>query len=373
MTNVAPAVAATPSAQPKPEVFTHNPSLDGLRAIAVLLVAVSHGSDNLLERHGRFNVGFIGVGIFFVLSGYLITSLLLRELENRGQISLRDFYIRRALRIWPLYYTVLLIHLLVLVHVPSWGNAWVSTAPPRYEALKHVWWSYVIFIQNYVSDMRHVNLGLGVYWSLAIEEQYYFVWPLVLIVLSRARWRWAPPAFLLGATALSFLLRALTIQGHLSVGEGHRPRRTPTCSASRSGRCWPGTDGTACDAAPQPAAAAASASQSPGLLSWHSSCDVSIPVVAAGWAIVLPHADYYEPLLLSIAVAAIIDYVAAGGSKWSPLQWKPMVYIGRVSTACTCCILLLWVFCSSRWRWLAGDGNLSVGNCRCGRSVLRAV
>lgn len=326
---------AAPSAPPRAAGFAHSSSLDGLRAIAVLMVVVSHGSSQLLARDTRFAVGGIGVGIFFVLSGYLITSLLLRELANRGQISLRDFYVRRALRIWPLYYALLLLHMVVLVHVNSRpGDSWVSTDSPKYAAFGHVWWSYLVFVQNYVSDMHHVTLGLGVYWSLAIEEQYYFVWPLVLIALtsSRVRWRWAVPAFLLGATALSFVLRALTIEGRLGATGGGIESMTHTDLfglAVGSLLAWTRWDRL------QRGGPARGGGCFGATLAWFVVLALVlrriVPVVAAGWAIRLPHVDYYEPLLLSVAVAAIIDYVAGGESRWSPLRWRSMVYVGRVS------------------------------------------
>lgn len=328
--------AETTSSAPKVEVFTHNPSLDGLRAIAVLLVVVSHGSVRLLAPHtGTGGTGGIGVGIFFVLSGYLITSLLLRERSNRGRISLRDFYVRRALRIWPLYYAVLLLHLVVLVHINArqWGGMWVSTSSPLYASYGHVWWSYLVFAQNYVSDMKHVTVGLGVYWSLAIEEQYYLFWPLILIALTRVRWRWGVPAFLVGATAFSFVLRALTIEGHLAATGGGIEWMTHTNIfglAVGSLLAWGRFDRL------QRGAPARGGGVFGATVAWVVVAALvvhrTVPVMDAGWAPRLPHADYYEPLVLSVAVAAIIDYVAGGGgSRWSPLCWWPMVYVGRVS------------------------------------------
>lgn len=334
MTKVAPTGAEVSSSA---AVFTHNPSLDGLRAIAVLLVVVEHGSVKLTARGSWWVTGHIGVGIFFVLSGYLITSLLLRERANRGRISLRDFYWRRALRIWPLYYAVLLLQLIVLLHVDSrpWGGMWVSTDSSKYPAFTHAWWSYLVFAQNYFSTAHHhVNLALGVYWSLAIEEQYYLVWPLALIVLtsSRVRWRWAVPAFILGATALSFILRALTIGGHLAATSGGIDRMTHTNIfglAVGSLLAWSRFDRL------RRGAPARSGGGFGATLAWVVVAalvlSATISAQHAGWAIKLPHADYYEPLLLSVAVAALIDYVSGGESRWSPLCWRPMTYIGRVS------------------------------------------
>ncbi|UMB69025.1 acyltransferase family protein [Mycobacterium paraterrae] len=332
-TEVAPTVPETSS---PPAVFAHNPSLDGVRAIAVLLVVVAHGTVRLLAPHQWTFVGGIGVGIFFVLSGYLITSLLLRERSSSGRISLRDFYVRRALRIWPLYYAALALHLIVLLHIDSrpWSNVWVSTYSPQYAEFGQVWWSYLIFAQNYVSDLHHVSLGLAVYWSLAIEEQYYLVWPLILIALtsSRMRWRWAVPAFLLGAIVLSFVLRALTIEGHLRETGGGVEWMTHTNIfglAVGSLLAWSRWDrlryGGAARGGGGFGATLAWVTVAALVLRW------TAPITGTKWAMTLPYAKYCEPLLLSVAVAAIIDYVAAGGTRWSPLRWWPMVYIGRVS------------------------------------------
>ena len=117
--------------------------------------------------------GWAGVNLFFVLSGFLITSILL---EARGRPRyFRNFYGRRVLRIWPLY-----VLLLVVVYLnapwfigPSVGEA-IKTAP---------WLAYIFFVQNLV----HVTLppAVGPTWSLAIEEQYYFLWALVVRILER--------------------------------------------------------------------------------------------------------------------------------------------------------------------------------------------
>lgn len=330
MTKVAPTAATVPSS---PAVFTHNPSLDGLRAIAVLLVVLSHGSAKLLApKTGMTGAGGIGVGIFFVLSGYLITSLLLRERSNRGRISLSDFYMRRLLRIWPLYYAVLLFQVVVLVHINAqqWGSLWVSTHSPQYAAYGHVWWSYLVFLQNYVSDIKAVGLGLGVYWSLAIEEQYYLVWPLILIALTRVSWRWAVPAFLVGATALSFVLRALTAQGHLWAPSNIEWMTHTNIFGLAVGSllAWSRFDRL------QRGGPARGGGAFGVILAWVVVAALvlnAIPALHAGWVIKLPHPGYYQPLVLSVAVAAIIDYVSGGESRWSPLRWWPMVYVGRVS------------------------------------------
>jgi peptidoglycan/LPS O-acetylase OafA/YrhL len=153
------------------------PELQGLRGIAVLAVVAYH-------CHPRFQGtwfykaslwGWAGVNLFFVLSGFLITSILL-EARNRPHYF-RNFYARRALRIWPVY---------VLVLIVCYLNAPWFIGPSVWNAIKTApWWAYLFFLQN----LFHLTLpaSLGPTWSLAIEEQYYFLWAPVVRML-RAPW-----------------------------------------------------------------------------------------------------------------------------------------------------------------------------------------
>jgi peptidoglycan/LPS O-acetylase OafA/YrhL len=141
------------------------PSLNGIRAVAVLLVILYH--------YGLPVPGAHGVLIFFVLSGFLITWLLLREQEQRGSVSLRGFYRRRMLRIFPAFYFywAVLIALLVVTG-------------------KHVLWPHAISALVYLSDYYNAafgdpNNGLSHTWSLAIEEQFYVLWPALFIWFRR--------------------------------------------------------------------------------------------------------------------------------------------------------------------------------------------
>ena len=151
----------------------HIPSLDGLRALSVLLVIVLHTLQRLSLTHHVPLVyyvlgnGSMGVFIFFVISGYLITTLLLREREKTSSISLKSFYVRRAFRILPpLYlYLVFLSVLWLTGHLPGMNSLELITA--------------LTFTRNYVP---HVGLWvLEHLWSLCIEEQFYLLWPVVLI------------------------------------------------------------------------------------------------------------------------------------------------------------------------------------------------
>lgn len=146
------------------------PELDGLRGLAILWVILYHCHDKLngtpLLAVAKW--GWAGVNLFFVLSGFLITGILLdsrSKPQSAGQFF-RDFYARRALRIWPVYVLVLF---LVYVGVPVlFGASWLS------EAKAAPWLHYALFMQNLF--MVPLPGTLGPTWSLAIEEQYYLVW-----------------------------------------------------------------------------------------------------------------------------------------------------------------------------------------------------
>ena len=152
--------------------------IDGLRAIAVLLVVCFHAyPDRLLG-------GFIGVDIFFVISGFLISSILYRE-NNRGGISFADFYSRRVRRIFPALIVVLLASLIA---------GWFLLLPDEYSEMgKHVV-AATFFISNlalwgesgYFDVVAELKPLLHL-WSLGIEEQFYLLWPLVIWGLSKLK------------------------------------------------------------------------------------------------------------------------------------------------------------------------------------------
>jgi peptidoglycan/LPS O-acetylase OafA/YrhL len=146
------------------------PQLDAVRGIAILVVIFHNYSGNLsslplqpLSRHG-----WMGVDLFFVLSGFLITGILFDTKHSTG--FFKNFYARRCLRIWPLYYWVLIFMFVVIPIVrPSTGTVIFARSSP--------WWAYPLFLQNFlVHDSSGAAGPLGVTWSVAIEEQFYVVW-----------------------------------------------------------------------------------------------------------------------------------------------------------------------------------------------------
>lgn len=148
------------------KVSNRIPSLDGLRTVSIFLVIIGHFVYVLgLGEFG--NLGVLGVRVFFVISGFLITGLLLKELEKTGKINLLQFYFRRTLRIFPPYYFYLLIifiaALLGFLSIPL-----ISFISP------------LTYTSNYFNP---ANWYLGHAWSLSVEEQFYLIVPGVLLLL----------------------------------------------------------------------------------------------------------------------------------------------------------------------------------------------
>jgi peptidoglycan/LPS O-acetylase OafA/YrhL len=157
--------------------------LDAVRGIAVLLVLV-HNTDIYPSLHLGLIAknGWMGVDLFFVLSGFLITGILISTKDSAGYF--RKFYARRCLRIWPLYYSTLLF---MFVVVPVLRRSEVQDI---FESRSGPWWAYPLFIQNYLVRVPLEATGLlGVTWSLGVEEQFYLLWPLVVRFCSEARLR----------------------------------------------------------------------------------------------------------------------------------------------------------------------------------------
>ena len=148
------------------------PSLDGLRAISIGIVFVSHAGFEVIP-------GGFGVSIFFVISGFLITTLLRVEGDATGRISLRDFYIRRVFRILPVFYVVLVLGL-VAVRL-GLGDGHVDAGATSSQFLHWYNW-YAIWHSGY-----RIVPGTGIYWSLAIEEHFYLLFPLFIVFLRRRR------------------------------------------------------------------------------------------------------------------------------------------------------------------------------------------
>ncbi len=160
------------------------PSLNGLRFIAAFVVIIHHleqiklffGLPSLFYRwHFIKIVGELGVTLFFTLSGFLITYLLMAEKERFGTVFVKAFYIRRVLRIWPLYYLIIFLGLFVLPHI-SYFNIPVYTEGVHYRFGTKVFF-YGILFPNIVYNLYDYMPYIAQSWSIGIEEQFYLIWP----------------------------------------------------------------------------------------------------------------------------------------------------------------------------------------------------
>jgi peptidoglycan/LPS O-acetylase OafA/YrhL len=290
------------------------PGIDGLRAIAVAAVLFYH------QDLGWARGGFLGVEVFFVVSGFLITSLLLREWDRTGAISLRAFWTRRARRLLPA-----LVVMLAVVFVL--GSLFVPDAAKELRgdtaaALTYVanWWM-VFHHQSYFAHMGRPPL-LQHLWSLAVEEQFYLLWPLVLVLAMRwfRRGRRAVLALAVGGAALSLTLMGLLAQPFTD-----------------NSRVYYGTDTRG--AGLLIGAALAVVLAGPGLARVQSVRARAVVQVAAiaglgvlAWAV--SGISYYDPglypggfLLVDLATAAVIigvlnpRYALSRLLGWRPLRW----------------------------------------------------
>ena len=199
--------------------------IDGLRAVAVLSVVVFHAFPRSIRG------GFTGVDIFFVISGFLISTILYENIRA-GRLSIAEFYVRRVKRIFPA---------LLLVMSCTLAFGWVALLGHEFAQLgKHVLGG-AAFVSNLMlwSESGYFDLGshakpLLHLWSLAVEEQFYLVWPLVMVVA--ARWRGGLWLLAAGLGLVSFALNWAGVAQHPAgcrdpPAPCHRPR--PPCRAAR--------------------------------------------------------------------------------------------------------------------------------------------
>jgi peptidoglycan/LPS O-acetylase OafA/YrhL len=326
------AAARQPAVEPRLTPMGYQPSLDGLRALSVGVVLLYHAGFSWM--HG----GFFGVEVFFVVSGFLITSLLLDETERHGVVSLRQFWLRRARRLFPALYAVLLA-------VAVWA-ALAGTAEQQSQLRRDIPWS-VFYVNNWGQILGNVPYFAGEppllrhLWSLAVEEQWYLFWPLVFVALLRVRlprhvlgaaviavafvvfafmfWMHArtptplggPPAAFDGVDRTNFLyLSTLTRAGGLLLGAGTafvwRPWRWAHAPDAPAGRIL------------DPVGAAAVAMLG---------CAASVAVLTEGYVY-----QWLLPLvsILSLVAVMVAVHPAALGFR-RIMSWTPLVEMGRRS------------------------------------------
>ncbi|MFT3696329.1 MAG: acyltransferase [Kofleriaceae bacterium] len=169
-------------------------TLDGLRAISIGIVLFAHlvGTRNMPAIHHTEQLGEIGVRTFFVISGFLITTLLLREREKTQRVDLKAFYVRRVFRILPAFYT----YIAVIAVLTMLG--WIVVSRTDFAFA-------IAYIMNFHAERAW---HLGHLWSLAVEEQFYFIWPLAFVLLGTRGAR----NFAIGAIIAAPILRVAALK-----------------------------------------------------------------------------------------------------------------------------------------------------------------
>jgi peptidoglycan/LPS O-acetylase OafA/YrhL len=303
------------------------PDIEGLRALAVLAVLAFHAAVPHLAG------GFVGVDLFFVISGFLITGLLLDEHRRTGRISFGEFYARRARRILPAAAVVL-----VAVTIASW-----QLLPPlrRVDVVRDVLasagyavnWRFIQGQTDYLAANRDPSPLLH-YWSLAVEEQFYIVWPLLLVaVLFVARWLRAR------ASVVAALAAAGVIAGSFALSLHWTATSAPWAYLSSPSRAWQFAAGAAVAALLRVRANRTEPGTTAALLGW-----VGVGLVAwsvlrfdsstgyPGWAATVPTLG--AMLLLGTGAAA------GRSARFGPsvlLSRRPVRWVGRLSYS-----LYLW-------------------------------
>ena len=186
------------------------PALDGIRFILIILVMSTHTEINYAEGFEGYKLqgllsGKLAVDAFFVISGFLITYLLISEYEKNSDISLRGFYIKRFFRLFPVYFLVILVYLLVGIFVPGQEEIYQRTIGgfPYYFSFRNEF-------------MPHDTYALAHTWSLSVEEKFYFVWPILFFKINFLKHR--KYLFILGSLAfIPFYIDSKLYFSYLSI------------------------------------------------------------------------------------------------------------------------------------------------------------
>ncbi len=289
----------------------YQPSLDGLRAIAVVAVVVYHLHQSSAPG------GWAGVQLFFVLSGFLITSLLLSESSTTGGVSVGRFWMRRVLRLLPAL-VVMLVGYTVMVALTSGGS---SGHDALVQSLRALTYGY-----NWFSVADGAWDELAHLWSLSVEEQFYVVWPLVMVVVLHGRRRGAtasPGTRRLVALTVIGIVASAWWQWHL-LADGHTIRAVA------------GTDSTAYAILAGCLLAEIRSLRLPGAQLLERIRPAAAPVgVAAFLAIVLFVHDAGHTTRLAVPVASLLMIIGLVDVKRGPVarafSSPPLRAVGRVS------------------------------------------
>jgi peptidoglycan/LPS O-acetylase OafA/YrhL len=291
-------------------------ALDGLRALSVIAVVWHHTSGT--PGPAIAGKGYMGVDFFFAISGFLITTLLVREQNATARISLGTFYARRVLRIFPLYYVTLLLYIVLV--------AATRRNSPEGQQFFHHLPAFATYTSNWFVDLAHGNSVTFYFaWSLATEEQFYLLWPPVLVAtLMLGRRRVWPP--LVALMALVVMSQGAGFVADTSVLPGRIPASLPL----------PILLGAA-------AALMVSTPRGFALVAWVLGRTWSAPVTALLLLVALA-SEAPEQVTQCLMVAVVVSTCLV---EWTPLhpmlQWRPLAFIGVISYG----VYLLHMLCAN--------------------------
>ncbi|MFY0527036.1 acyltransferase family protein [Archangium gephyra] len=178
-------------------------ALDGLRALAIFAVVLYHVLEAREGLVGRF---YLSVSLFFAISGFLITTLLLRERAQTGTISLKGFYARRSLRIFPLYYAVTALYIVLV----SLFETDMAVRGAFFDNVKY----YLTYTSNWFINLEEGRIIFYFAWSMATEEQFYLLWPFVVRYFKST---WGPVVFMSGMLVVGIFMGWATKTGYLDM------------------------------------------------------------------------------------------------------------------------------------------------------------
>jgi peptidoglycan/LPS O-acetylase OafA/YrhL len=263
------------------------PELDGLRAFAIFGVLLVHSNfalqTPLLEMYRSW--GWIGVDLFFVISGYLITTILLVTKDKPAYY--RNFYARRGLRIWPLYYLLLFFVFVASPHLGDWANQ-------RLDPQVYHWRHYIFYFQNLVLPQLG-SFALVITWSLCVEEQFYLVWPVVVRACTRQTLERVVIAVLLLEPVIRFALR----HAHSAFFHYYTPARLDAIAVGALIALRP---------------------------RWFKHAWLALPFA---YVLLWRKEFVFAYSALAIVFGWLVSYAVANGSVL--LRWSPLRFIGKIS------------------------------------------
>jgi peptidoglycan/LPS O-acetylase OafA/YrhL len=316
------------------------PVLDGVRAVAILMVLVLHFGGPGISTYIKYShpiqmyqrtlsLGWLGVDLFFVLSGFLITGILLEARGSRHY--LRNFYSRRVLRIFPLYYLTLIVCLLVLPRISK------SAAAEFHDAIHLQGWLWLYGANLLIAARDSFCFGhLSHLWSLAVEEHFYFVWPFLILWFDRKTMMRICAGIIVVTPFLRLAVRVMHYKGITQIGAVHLGSMlTNTATPFRADALALGALVALCVMGD----GGRITQQLKSIALWTAGVT---GVALAGIFVVEKGLWWYEPVMnvagytlvdLLFASAIILALAFEKSAATAPLRWRPMRLIGKYSYA----------------------------------------